>query len=98
MYSQFNESKLVDFEAKWSQFIKIKNNTVNDEFTTQEIMRLTNDESEKFELNGNDFIQGVRDKESQSQENDQDFNTRILNYVFKNIEQNAALRNVCGDF
>lgn len=88
IYRQFNEFKLVHFEQEWSKFMSVKNNSTEDEFKKREITRLTNGETENLELNGNDFIHGV--KNSETGESNEDIINRILQHAF----ENAALRNV----
>lgn len=89
--SKFNNSKLTNFENEWFKLMKIKKDSIEDNSKRQEIERLTNGETENLELNGNIFIHGT--KKSQTNESNDDINKRILQYVFENIDQNAALRN-----
>ncbi len=82
---RFSDSKLVEFERVWSKFMEVKETSTGDEVKKREITRLTNGETENLELNGADFMMG---------DSHEEMNKRILQYVFENIDKNAALRNV----
>ena len=92
--SQFRGSKLVSFESEWFKLIDVMNKSIEDDLNKQEIKRLTNGETESLILNGNAFIHGAKGEETDCNETNEDFNKRILQYLFENIDQNAALRNV----
>ena len=88
------QSKLADFLDEWSKLLAIKSETIDDDLKMEEIKRLTNGETESLILNGNAFIHGAGAGEcASSGETNEDFNKRILQYLFENIDQNAALRN-----
>lgn len=87
--TQFNDSKLINFETEWAKLMEIKKNSIEDEEMKDEIKRLTNGETEKLELNGNKFIHGGET----DCETNVEMNKCILQYVYENIDQNPALRN-----
>lgn len=92
--AQFNGSKLAGFEREWLKLVGVKNKSIDDDLNKQEIKRLTNGETESLILNGNAFIHGAKSEGTDCNETNEDFNKRILQYIFENIDQNAALRSV----
>ena len=82
-----NENKFKEFELRWSKFNDVINESISNEKNKDSINYLLNGDTNSLELNGLDFINGLKQEGQNKLNLDED----ILNLVFEN---NDALRNV----
>lgn len=103
LYKQFKEVKLVEFEKNWLKFMKLKNESLDNEFNKENIdcilakniSKLSQNENPKLELNGSDFINGHSSNRNEGCANTTlSLDSDILKFAFKKFDCNPSIRKV----
>ncbi|CAF0987936.1 unnamed protein product [Brachionus calyciflorus] len=103
LYTQFKEIKLSQFEKKWLEFKKINDESLENDFNKENIDCLISNTNlnctengsttRKLQLDGQDFLNSLLNKSECDETNINDFENKILKFIYENMDRNSTFRN-----
>ncbi|RMZ98139.1 HAUS augmin-like complex subunit 6, partial [Brachionus plicatilis] len=96
LYSEFKSSKLTQFENLWLEFKKINDESFEKEFNKENINCLVEKDSnlsQKLQIDGQTFIDSIRQDQSLEHSNLALFEEKIHNFIYEHMDTNSTIRN-----